>query len=465
MQIVLYQYSKRENSTARPGSGTEFAAQLKDACTVLAPTLMLSGFPNPSAYNYVYIPSFARYYFIRDWTYDGGVWYAECAVDVLASWRDYIGSTTAYILRSSAAYNGDIIDTLYPATQSGEVKYASPDGWDTVTDLDDGYYVVGIINADADAVGAVSYYVFNAVQFRALCSYLMDSVDWLDIDASEISKGLQKSLINVFSYIASCMWFPKKPLTTGEVTSVKLGYWTLDGVTCERLSGQTVYTIGNFTVDLPRHPQAGQRGAYLNTPPYTTYTLITGPWGSITLDGAFLSNVSQITCQPYFDAITGESYMLIAPGTGGTPFMEVRGVFGIPIQLASMATNYIAAAGTIASGAGNTLSSLLQFDVGGAITNGVSGIVSGIQAMIPELNTKGSNGSMMSFYFRPRIQAKFRLIVDEYNSDMGRPLCEPRVISSIPGYIMVSTPDISIPCTQVEQSRIKEYMAAGFFYK
>ena len=71
MQVNLYTFSKRENSTKQPtaSTATAFTCVLKDASGVLAPTIKLDPtIGNPRSYNYAYIADFGRYYYVRDWT-------------------------------------------------------------------------------------------------------------------------------------------------------------------------------------------------------------------------------------------------------------------------------------------------------------------------------------------------------------------------------------------------------------
>ena len=65
---------------------------------------------NINEYNYVYIDTLDRYYWIKDWVRNNGLWYGYCAEDVLASFRSDILNTTQYVLRSSTTYDNSIID-------------------------------------------------------------------------------------------------------------------------------------------------------------------------------------------------------------------------------------------------------------------------------------------------------------------------------------------------------------------
>ena len=82
MNVELYKFTKRLNSTARPtpSAGTSFSCELKDETSFINPILkfrpdhLTSGLFSPSAYNYAYIAYWQRYYYITDWKYINGLW-------------------------------------------------------------------------------------------------------------------------------------------------------------------------------------------------------------------------------------------------------------------------------------------------------------------------------------------------------------------------------------------------------
>lgn len=118
MNISLFTLSKRINSTQQPTSGTPgqtVSGFLNERSGVVSPSIKFQ-ISNPSSYNYMYIPEFSRYYYIREWTYEAGFWWASGEVDPLASWKTHITSAEAYVLRSASTWDGTITDNEYPAT-------------------------------------------------------------------------------------------------------------------------------------------------------------------------------------------------------------------------------------------------------------------------------------------------------------------------------------------------------------
>ena len=63
-----------------------------------------------------------------------------------------------------------------------------------------------------------------------------------------------------------------------------------------------------------------------------------------------------------------------------------------------------------------------------------------------------------------KLQAIFAEIVDDDLVCRGRPLCEIRQISTIPGFIQCADVEVHLNCTSGEMVEIKNYMESGFFY-
>ena len=90
----------------------EYQGSLKEDCSILKPSVILQidSFPT---FNYVYIPSFNRYYFVVGITsIKNGLWQIDCAVDVLESYGSDIKSNTALLERQQNIYNQYLPDPL-----------------------------------------------------------------------------------------------------------------------------------------------------------------------------------------------------------------------------------------------------------------------------------------------------------------------------------------------------------------
>lgn len=116
MKVKLYHLAKRNKSTALPLStdGDEFDCTLKDVTSITEPVLLFQT-TNVAAYNYVYIPSFNRYYFVSSGNAVENMWQVACVEDYLASYKTEIGNTSCNILYASGSTK-NIPDQRIPVT-------------------------------------------------------------------------------------------------------------------------------------------------------------------------------------------------------------------------------------------------------------------------------------------------------------------------------------------------------------
>ena len=107
MEIQL-SYTNSENNaiTKNLNSITSYSGTLRDACNVIEPVILIEG-TDFSRFNYAYIPSFKRYYFITKVSnYRNGVWVLTLHVDVLMTYRTDILNLKA-IIDETETYKAD----------------------------------------------------------------------------------------------------------------------------------------------------------------------------------------------------------------------------------------------------------------------------------------------------------------------------------------------------------------------
>lgn len=470
MNVEFYNFSKKRNSTKQPtaGSGTTYSdIELKDATSIYAPVILIRAAGMPVAtvapvntFTYCYIAKFNRYYFVEDWIYNAGIWEAHLSIDVLASHKTEIGATSAYVERSASAYDGSIIDRMYPANTSYSISYASLSNPFATIAPQNGSYVVGIINSDANLAGAITYYALTQTQLQSLLSYIFGNDIWTASAITEVSQGLFKSMFNPFQYIVSCMWLPVAVSTMGQNTGyIKLGYYTTNVI---GTVVNSLYAKSYCTGDIPTHPQAS-RGSYLNYAPYTDVTIYVPPFGSIPIDTAFLSVGRHLQCPIWLDHITGEATLRISTSPTD-PIRETyvcaerSAMMGVPIQLAQVMADYTHTVQTMQNGLSGGLAGIVAGAIGATVQ-------SALDAKFPSVSTSGSNGSFMTTHISGLILTKFTRIVDGDNTDLGRPLMQVKTINTLSGYIKCGEAHFASPCLAAERSQIEELMKSGFFYE
>ena len=459
VEVKFYNFKKDSNSTKQPAVADlklTASCEIFEPCNITRPRLILKvAAPKPTNgdfYNYAYISDFNRYYFITDWQYDTGLWYATCACDVLGTYKADIGAENLYILRASAASNGYIKDAYYPLTnQITQSSVAVASG----TTFSSGIYVINVIGRNT---GTSTLYVLSPSNFSTFLDALLGVIDGTTFN--DVMQAIKNSIFDPVKYVTSVCWFPNTfvPSTIG--TSLKVGLWD-SGITAP-IIGVPVQTVVTTSVTLPKHPQAA-RGQFLNAYPYTQYALVYEPFGVIELDASKCVGATSINISVEADALTGIGLLKVVTNTGNV-LANVSAQYGVPLPL----TGASLGSGAIASSV-TSIGSL----VAGAITGNAAMIAGGVAAGIDTaassirgvVSTVGGAGSVVSHYQDKTLKAVFHYVTGEDNSKNGRPYMQTAAPSAIPGFIMVQRGDVPINGTAAEADAIKALLEAGFYYE
>lgn len=463
-KVNLYSLSKRDNSTKQPaGTPVEYDCILKDGCSIFTPSIKLDlGLADdPSQYNYAYIPAFGRYYFIEDWFFTDRLWIANLNVDVLATYKTQIGNSSLYVMRAAGAHNGDVIDTLYPAKAG--CSFASDtkgNPWNTT-----GCFVIGVVTKDA-AFGSLNYYVLSASDLAALCAKLTDPAQIITeanhFLPTELSTGLQLSLVDPIQYIKTCVMLPvaEEEITNlGTDAAFPVYNWE------PAVNGKKVYPTSrinkSFTFDISKHPDTAARGNYVNASPFTKITLTIPPYGCIDIDTSVTCNARTLTVDVDVDPLNGKGILVVKCNNIILNRLEAQ--IGVPISLSSVTRDYIAGATSALGAVGGAISGFMG-NIGGFI-GAASGIGNAVESLMPRAQTIGTTGSFVSNRGDFRLDHQFFRPVADDNTHNGRPLCQVRQLNTLYGYMLVQDGDVQITGTATEDSRIRNYLETGFYYE
>lgn len=507
MNITFYQFTKRTNSTKIVDvAGTTLSCELKSSTSIFNPGLVINGVPaswNP-IWNYCYIPGFSRYYFINNWTWLNGVWECACVCDVLASFKTEIGNLSEYVLRSSAESDMTILDSAYIAKTVTRPTIQQLPAFFNQGGLNSGFYIIGIIGKDSTATqGAITYYQMTPTEMARLRAYMLSDTFLSDQGlvqlADFVPADATKVIYNPFQYIVSCKWFPFNASVISSswkdsVSVINFGWWTTGtGYSAYRLK-ETVPSYERLeTIILDEHPYAATRGTYLNHSPYTERILTFSPFGSIPLPDSVLNTAHDLGLRLSVDFISGLGTLTLEAIDNEPPIVtssivgRLTANIGVDIQLAQVGIDYLGArveqlrnAGSLISNLASAGSGIDMSSVGSAassaITAGmqagyaidtyeIAGMNNYLKAKAPQLLTSGSNGSLAAYSVNNYVSNIFYLPVDEDNPQLGRPLCRVKTLNTIPGFIMVRSPDVAIACFEVERALIVQFLSNGFFYE
>ena len=492
--VTFLTFTKRENSTKTPtasqiSSGLNLSCTLIDDTSIMNPTFKIQAEGSFRNYNYCYVSHFNRYYFITDIRSYQNFWHVSCTCDVLATYKSTIGSSSHYVLRAASQSDGDISDSIYPAKITATEYNVAPAA--DLLDWSSSYsFVVGIVGKASSSlyqVGSMVYYHMDAVAFNGFMTFLMDNIDdWSDL-AGEYSDGVEKALINPMQYIKSCIALPiDPPEATTSATDINFGYYKCtmsSGSKIKQILRSVLVASESTTVTVPSHPQAATRGNYLNCQPFSEYVLHFDPWGDIPLDPSLLQHNSLINLSLIYDMTNGLCRLRIGGDTNHASDVFFIGTaqVGVNVNLSQIYVDGLAqtkvetdaifsmaasTAGAALSGNPASVASTLISNFGVA----TAGIQDATRLDYPIVSGIGSSGSFISLsginnLTRCFLKHKYREIVDENNTELGRPLCQYKQINTLSGFILCSGADCQITGTQEEAVKVNSYMNTGFFYE
>lgn len=115
MNIMLYLNSSPDNKIDKTITlKNEITGALRDNCSIITPSI-LCNLESPVGFNYAYIPTFERYYFVKNITvFNNNLYLLDLEVDVLMSNKTEILDQTGIIERQEFLFNLDLYDPELP---------------------------------------------------------------------------------------------------------------------------------------------------------------------------------------------------------------------------------------------------------------------------------------------------------------------------------------------------------------
>lgn len=485
LTATFYSFTKKVNSTKLPTGGSSYSIVLKDDCSIVNPSILVD-LGNPSPWNYVHVPYFDRYYFIDDWISDGGLWRAECSVDVLASFRNIINNSTQYVLRSASKKDTFIINNAYVSTKESEYYHDSLPFPTDFPFIGNASYILAIANnSTLGKVNGVQYVICSQAQMNTLLNNILNDSNDFGWGSTEATFGLTaavaRAVVNPLQYISTCFLLPYgvnvSPQTVlVPVNGIKVGFWTLDPGTYNAVvpsyPGAPIFSE-ETEITLPIHPQSEDIGRWLEGYPYSKYTLYAGPFGVINLDnslfigkrtttgggikltlrvsGDYLGKARLEVLNNYTDD-SGSHSVLVAKA-----YADVS----VPIALSQTKNDILSFIGSM----GGAVSGIVSSGGASAISSAAR-LSESIDSMFPKPEVKGFNQSALQVYEKWFVDSEFVIVSsrDQVNTNLlGAPLCEVINLNQLTGFCQCDNPVIDINSTHSETEQIINYMKGGFF--
>lgn len=124
MTINLYvNVSEKERVTKTLSLEKSFSGTLREQTSVIDPIISIESTDNLSQYNYMYIPDFGRYYYIRNVeSVKNGLWRITGHVDVLMSFKSQILQNSGVIERQENKWNLYLPDPDFQTSNKTQIQ-------------------------------------------------------------------------------------------------------------------------------------------------------------------------------------------------------------------------------------------------------------------------------------------------------------------------------------------------------
>lgn len=462
--LKLGTFAKKRNSTAQPDmtGWADYAVTLKNGSDLVNPSVYIK-ISESEIVNYNYAYMLGSYYYIVQKNMDRkDLCTMQLQKDVLASYKAEIGSSNLYILRSSATYDGNIVDNHYPTTGNIYYGHSEDDAYTPAwASYGLGQYIVNVMGTAT--TGSSTLWKLTPTAFRQFISGLYSNID--GFQPTDIGDSVRKLLGgSPEKLVSSAMWFPAMNFPAGNSESIVVGTWN-SGVSGNLIS-DPIYTFSPISLPIPKHPQAANRGAFLNLAPYSTYTLTLPIFGSVNIDTTLIKDADTLYINIKVDATNGQAKARVHAGSTAI-IADLTAQLGssIPLQGQSNGASMLSGITSTLAGLAGAAIAPAGAAAGALISAGASGIGTAVNALAGTSCSVGSAGGALALMVAPQINSVHLCVTDEDRLNNGRPYCRQSTPAALGGYMTAYKAPLSISATVPEVDEIQNYLTSGFYYE
>lgn len=446
-EIVLYHFSKRKNSTKRPiGQGTEVPCLLKTATTFQSPIFILQR-PMNDMLQFNYCKWADHYYFIDSTTsINAGQTEITCTEDVLATYKNEIGSYTCFIERSSNQ-NTFANDTMYIPTNDWVLSTRNVIHKEKImTSTYSQQYIIRVVSR----TGVASYYI-NGDQLNNLLDFMYTESNFTDV----IQDAITKLMFDPFKYIVDLKWVPfvESAFKSSNDEAIQLGFWD-SGVTAKRIDEDTVVNFSySFAFDNPLYAITDFR--YYSSS-FSNYFIKLPFIGVVALNPYKID--ASVNALYQFDATSGLCNVFLQ--SKRVVFASYQLQLSVPVQIGYASTN-IAQLATSAV-------SLVGAGLQGNIAQGISaGIDAGRSITAPEISMLGTVGNISNILNNQILEFNSYACtsIEPDKASEGFVDGTIRPISGLTGFVKCRNASIEISGFTGDQEAVNNYLNSGFYYE
>lgn len=450
LSLLLFQFSKRQNSTAIPAdsAGVAVDVTLKNETSLNQPVFLLSG-QRP---NYTYCKFDSSYYFIDDIrSVRNNLYELVCSLDVLGTFRANIQNTNAFVEYATGG-NSQIADTRMQVEYGvSGVEYASagnvvPGGLTYAQ----GSKFITVLGQRAAATYWISQSALDDL-FASIATWSESAIDRTSLETI-MDTGLRQ-LIGSGS-AADCVrdayCLPVGPDTSvlGAAETIYLGMFRT-GVQGNKITGSGLATETS-SVAIPHHYTDWRKQS-----PYEVVQVFLPLYGTVTIPSDIAADSTSLSIECRLNFRSGDfTYYVSGNGRNGkeitvggncaSPLAVGASNLNVPGSLGAIASGVVSAAfgnpGGVAMSTMNLLSPVPQ-SVGA--TGGISNTYPNAQCFVYYRNTSGEPGNMAA--------------------TQGIPLFAQRQLSTLSGYVQTRGASVSGDIRGALRDQINSMLDAGFF--
>lgn len=460
MNVTFYNFTKRRNSTKIPtGTGTVKDCKLKDNCSVHDPVILLAS--SPTLYDYVYISSWSRYYFVQDIvSVANGLTEYHLTEDVLASNKTAIGNTKAFIEYASNHYNLFISDTRLPVQQTRTLQGAG-DLDDPVFSEPSASYLMTVYNTIYETASSF------AVTYQVNAQTLAFLRDWLS--GTTVTEQIQQYFLgSPMDGILSVKWIPYDIPSSYKtaVSNIVIG----KNISTTLPTGCVAYVVKQFpyttkTVSLTRPYIYNDFRAW---EPYTTGFIYLPGVGNLQLSlGDW--RTSKINVSVSIECVTGNVLYLLFRDDGALIQSATCNVVS-EIPLGKTTTNLETTK--------TSLGSFLTF-ANGALGAAASGsIKKGIEIASDMAMNINQHAMSISGAYGGRTVLRWPYITmtvsatdtedpldPNWIAEKGRPVGYVQTINTFSGYVKCIDASVALNASEQEIKEVNDFLNSGIYYE
>ena len=450
MKLTAYRFfNKRKNSTKRPTGGTDRDVVLLDDVSLYSPVFEC----NYWDYNDNYAKWAGRYYYVVDVVCKShNIFDVHCEIDPMATWKDDILGTNAFVTFSTSDYDIGIPDYRLSSDPTTITKSTMTEVFPKLAEE----FVISYVGTYSAPTVGVGYSQLEGLQGQMMSEKCVSTIvkwakgiiggDSQTIESSNIISGL---LGNTSNSITRCIFTPKFHSIGSSGDIVLAG-----GYNTNIIGMQPSHTYSEtYHISIP---WAFGTGDFRNRAQFTSMTIYLPGYGFLALNADNYQGQSTISVQATLDSYVGEITYLVGGKAKATCSISY------PVQVGTSQVGNVP----------NAVAGVGQAVAGGLSENPVGvgmGAYNAVRSMMAtDASSIGSAGGSSAFY----CHTKITLVVMAHNtnvdpasvaSTIGRPLNAVKNIGSLSGYVQTADVEVQTSAPDEYKTVMNDSLNGGMY--